>query len=159
MRRKIFRQRRSAASREFLFHHSPIAIRYSPPFRHSLPFPDLPICRFHDLPIRFGSAGASPSHSESVFGAFLSLPLSGASYHSLNSLRLRPSKSSSPVEGSSLISHCSIVRAPMMASNRCPSASPNSATGTASVKNGKPSIFLHQADFCGFQFPVHPKQR
>jgi hypothetical protein len=22
----------------------------------------LPICRFHDLPIRFGSAGASPSH-------------------------------------------------------------------------------------------------
>jgi hypothetical protein len=36
-------------------------IRYSPPFRHSLPFPDLPICRFHDLPIRFGSAGASPS--------------------------------------------------------------------------------------------------
>jgi hypothetical protein len=37
-------------------------IRYSPPFRHSLPFPDLPICRFHDLPIRFGSAGISPSH-------------------------------------------------------------------------------------------------
>jgi hypothetical protein len=56
MRRKIFRQRRSAASRKFLFHHSPLAIRYSPPFRHSLPFPDLPICRFHDLPIRFGSA-------------------------------------------------------------------------------------------------------
>jgi hypothetical protein len=28
--------------------------------RHPLPFPDLPICRFHDLPIRFGSAEVSP---------------------------------------------------------------------------------------------------
>jgi len=29
--------------------------------RHSLPSSDLPICPFHDLPISFGSAGASPS--------------------------------------------------------------------------------------------------
>jgi hypothetical protein len=66
MRRKIFRQRRSAALQKisvspFANRHSLLAIRYSPPFHHSLPFPDLPICRFHDLPIRFGSAGASPS--------------------------------------------------------------------------------------------------
>jgi hypothetical protein len=46
----------------------PFATRYSPfanslfAIHYSLPFPDLPICRFHDLPIRFGSAGASPSH-------------------------------------------------------------------------------------------------
>jgi hypothetical protein len=30
--KKFFRQRRSAASRKFLFHHSPIAIRHSLPF-------------------------------------------------------------------------------------------------------------------------------
>jgi hypothetical protein len=48
--------------------YSPLAIRYSPfaavsPFanRHSPSFSDLPICRPHDLPISFGSAGASPS--------------------------------------------------------------------------------------------------
>jgi hypothetical protein len=26
-------------------------------------YPDLPTCRSHDLPISFGSAGASPSHN------------------------------------------------------------------------------------------------
>jgi hypothetical protein len=48
--------------------YSPLAIRYSPfaavsPFanRHSPSFSDLPICRPHDLPISFGSAGTSPS--------------------------------------------------------------------------------------------------
>jgi hypothetical protein len=35
----------------FANRHSPLAIRYSPPFRHSLPFPDLPICRFADFTI------------------------------------------------------------------------------------------------------------
>jgi hypothetical protein len=46
----------------------PFATRYSPfanslfAVHYSLPFPDLPICRPADLPIRFGSAGASPSH-------------------------------------------------------------------------------------------------
>jgi len=45
-----------AAVLPFVVHYSLLAIRYSPPF------PDLPICRFHDLPISFGSAGISPSH-------------------------------------------------------------------------------------------------
>ncbi|MCC6037415.1 MAG: hypothetical protein LM632_04315, partial [Armatimonadetes bacterium] len=47
---------------------SPFTIRYSPfaavPLfanRHSPSFSDLPICRPHDLPISFGSAGTSPS--------------------------------------------------------------------------------------------------
>jgi len=38
------------------FNQSPVANR------RSLSFSDLPICRPHDLPISFGSAGASPSH-------------------------------------------------------------------------------------------------
>jgi hypothetical protein len=57
MRRKNF----SAAQKRCPPENFCFTIRYSPPFRHSLPFPDLPICRFHDLPIRFGSAGISPS--------------------------------------------------------------------------------------------------
>jgi hypothetical protein len=67
MRRKIFRQCRSTALQKISV--SPFANRHLLlaavlPFttRYSLPFPDLPICRFHDLPISFGSAGASPSH-------------------------------------------------------------------------------------------------
>ncbi|MFZ8851860.1 MAG: hypothetical protein ACO2PL_07115 [Armatimonadota bacterium] len=67
-----FRQCKSTATQNY----SPLATRCSPfatrhsllaavltfASRYSLPFPDLPICRFHDLPIRFGSAGTSPSH-------------------------------------------------------------------------------------------------
>jgi hypothetical protein len=46
----------------FATRHSLLAAVLTFASRYSLPFPDLPICRFHDLPIRFGSAGASPSH-------------------------------------------------------------------------------------------------
>jgi hypothetical protein len=46
----------------FAIRHSLLAAVLTFASRYSLPFPDLPICRFHDLPIRFGSAGISPSH-------------------------------------------------------------------------------------------------
>jgi hypothetical protein len=77
---EIFRQCRSTALQK---NHSPIAIRYSPPFCHSLlspfaaflpvasryspfaaVFPDLPICRPHDLPkTRLGRSLALPLNS------------------------------------------------------------------------------------------------
>jgi hypothetical protein len=46
----------------FAIRHSLLAAVLTFASRYSLPFPDLPICRLHDLPIRFGSAGISPSH-------------------------------------------------------------------------------------------------
>ena len=46
----------------FAIRHSLLAAVLTFASRYSLPFPDLPICRPADLPIRFGSAGASPSH-------------------------------------------------------------------------------------------------
>lgn len=64
---KLFANRQSL----FAVHYSLLATRYLLPFYHSLPairhspsFSDLPICRPHDLPISFCSAGASPSLSE-----------------------------------------------------------------------------------------------
>jgi len=71
---EIFRQCKALPSRKLPFHHSPIAIRYSPVLHHSLPFyqspvairhslPFFPTCRFADLTIyrKLGSAGTSPS--------------------------------------------------------------------------------------------------
>jgi hypothetical protein len=64
--------------------YSPLAIRYSPfaavsPFanRHSPSFSDLPICRPHDLPISFGSAGTSPSQftRPASYAPFRSCPM------------------------------------------------------------------------------------
>jgi len=62
MRRKKFFGSAEALPPEnscFANRHSPLAIRYSPPFRHSLPFPDLPISRSADK-IRLGRSLALP---------------------------------------------------------------------------------------------------
>jgi hypothetical protein len=67
---KFFRQCGSIALQKiavstFANHHSLLAAVLPFASRYSLLFPDLPTCQFHDLPIRFGSAGASPSHLRS----------------------------------------------------------------------------------------------
>jgi hypothetical protein len=49
---KIFGSAGALPSRKLVIRYSLFTIRQSPIANHqSLPFPDLPICRFHDLPI------------------------------------------------------------------------------------------------------------
>jgi hypothetical protein len=64
VKHKIFSavQEHCPPEKPFAIRHPLLAAVLTFASRYSLPFPDLPICRFHDLPIRFGSAGASPSH-------------------------------------------------------------------------------------------------